>query len=355
MDYYNHRCPVCKNTFEKDSEIVVCPRCGTPHHRDCYDETGHCHFEDKHAEGFDWTAQAKSDNTNTDYNKNQKTNHNTNHRTHQSSGSDIIACKECGTFNVASNKVCNNCGAPLENDTPHNPYDRHSQEHSTPPFQGAERNPQQPFPGFVFDPMGGLNAEEDLGKGVTVGEVAKFTKNNTPFYCRLFHQIKSIGKSRLSFVGFIFHGGWLLYRKMYKLGTFITALMALMIISQLWIGTFYADLMENLAKSTESMSYASMFDAIGDFYQSIDAEEQIVLAVYAFSSIGQFVLRIICALCGNRWYYKHCIKKISDIKTKPETKDNAAAALQTKGGVNNTLAISLLITYSLLSFLPYFF
>lgn len=350
MDYSNHRCPVCENPFDKDSEIVVCPDCGAPHHRECYEKLNHCYYKDKHSENFDFKTETENkQNT-------QNATDSTHHANHKKRNSDIIACKNCGTFNVASNSVCNNCGAPLEKEQDYNPYNRHTYERNTPPYHNSTGNPQQPFAGFAFDPMGGLKADEDMGSGVTAEDVKKFTKNNTPFFCRLFHQIKNFGKSRLSIVGLLFHGGWLLYRKMYKLGFFITALMAILITSQLFIATFYADLMSNFTKAMEGVSYTSMFDAIGSFYKTLDAEDQIIMAVYAFSGIGQLLLRVICALCGNRWYYKHCIKHISEIKQiNAGSKVDTESAMQAKGGVNGALAISLLITYSVLNFLPYFF
>ncbi len=48
MKYTNYICPVCKNAFEEDDDVVVCAECGTPHHRDCYNQNGKCINEDKH-------------------------------------------------------------------------------------------------------------------------------------------------------------------------------------------------------------------------------------------------------------------------------------------------------------------
>lgn len=48
MKYTNYKCPVCGNQFIEDDDIVVCPDCGTPHHRECYKENGRCFNWDKH-------------------------------------------------------------------------------------------------------------------------------------------------------------------------------------------------------------------------------------------------------------------------------------------------------------------
>ena len=48
MNYTNYKCPVCNNQFVEDDDIVVCPECGTPHHRECYIQNGKCANADKH-------------------------------------------------------------------------------------------------------------------------------------------------------------------------------------------------------------------------------------------------------------------------------------------------------------------
>ncbi len=52
--FLNKLCPVCKSRFGDNDDIVVCPECGTPHHRACYMKNGTCALEAKHAEGFEW-------------------------------------------------------------------------------------------------------------------------------------------------------------------------------------------------------------------------------------------------------------------------------------------------------------
>ena len=52
--FTNEKCPVCNNTFEHDDDIVVCPECGTPHHRECYIENKSCANNHKHSEDFRW-------------------------------------------------------------------------------------------------------------------------------------------------------------------------------------------------------------------------------------------------------------------------------------------------------------
>jgi hypothetical protein len=42
MGEEEHVCPYCLEKVDKNEEIVVCPECGTWHHKDCWDLTGSC-------------------------------------------------------------------------------------------------------------------------------------------------------------------------------------------------------------------------------------------------------------------------------------------------------------------------
>lgn len=48
MDFKKYFCPVCNNKFTDEDDVVVCPECGTPHHRECYFSNGGCFNADKH-------------------------------------------------------------------------------------------------------------------------------------------------------------------------------------------------------------------------------------------------------------------------------------------------------------------
>ena len=48
MKYTNYKCPVCEAIFNEEDDVVVCAECGTPHHRECYNQTGECYNHKKH-------------------------------------------------------------------------------------------------------------------------------------------------------------------------------------------------------------------------------------------------------------------------------------------------------------------
>lgn len=69
MLYYEGlSCPVCQTPFSSDDDMVVCPQCGLPHHRECWLKENRCAMESLHGTELQWnkeTATNKSESTQT--------------------------------------------------------------------------------------------------------------------------------------------------------------------------------------------------------------------------------------------------------------------------------------------------
>ena len=323
MDYKGLLCPVCYKPFEKGEDIVVCPVCGTPHHRNCYEETGHCINLNRHRENYDFKRELE---VNSDIN-------------------DSLECDYCKSKNPPDSRFCNSCGKPLSSSV----YTNNATDQSG----NKSNNSQNGFDGtFIIDPLGGVKA----------GEAAKFTKTSTGFYIPQFKRIKDGRKPRFSFVGFIFGGGWMLYRKMYKPGIFFTVMMALLTLGNLYISVCHESAVNAVSeKYSEILSgmYStfgfSAYSALADFFASLTTEQLIVCIVSTAISVLMILIRVLCAVLGNKLYYKHTIKSIKTIKdSTSETKDKDKE-IATKGGVNVPLALSLMVSYYIIVYLPMFF
>ena len=55
MNYENTPCPVCGKPLAEGDDVVVCPVCATPQHRECWMENGRCANDDLHASGYIWS------------------------------------------------------------------------------------------------------------------------------------------------------------------------------------------------------------------------------------------------------------------------------------------------------------
>lgn len=56
--YEGYTCPVCKREFKETDDIVACPKCGAPHHRECWKLEGHCHYAEDHDTPRQWKRPA---------------------------------------------------------------------------------------------------------------------------------------------------------------------------------------------------------------------------------------------------------------------------------------------------------
>ena len=55
--FENKLCPICRARFTDKADVVVCPICGTPHHRVRYEIRGKCGLENLHESGFVWNGR----------------------------------------------------------------------------------------------------------------------------------------------------------------------------------------------------------------------------------------------------------------------------------------------------------
>ncbi len=296
MNYKNKQCPVCKNLFKDGDDIVVCPDCGAPYHRECYNEKKKCIYEDKHGTGFSYIVNEEVPQN--DINK-------------EKSEQSKNLCPRCHSLNPSDANFCNNCGFWLgEKGEPSN-----------------DIPPGVPNISVMFDPMGGVDPNEEIGE-VKFGDIAKLVKNNSPYYMRVFKKIKDNNKSKFNFSAFFFSGAWFLYRKQYKLGVMIIILeLAFMIPSS--ILTYMQSTSALLTPYTGPLWLLEACDTL---------------------------LMVLCGVFANRLYLKNCMKKVKAIKEKSLNDDNFdySKKLSEQGGVNTKILFLLLLCYLVIEYLPIF-
>ena len=321
MDYIGSKCPVCQKYFHADEDIVVCPECGTPHHRSCYEQLGHCANAERHAQGYDYT-QEQAD----------------------SAPEAVIRCPSCGKENDKESFFCKFCGSSLTENN------KQAQQPNGFPF-GAGFNPGA---ASFLDPLGGVPGDTDFGFDVTAGEAAKYVKQNTPYFIRIFSNIKNLNKSKFNFAAALFMGGYMLYRKMYKIGAVITLLQLAIMIFELYLSIVYQQLFADFAQSYANASGTTDFlNSITHYLSEASATDLLILYLPTLLDILRIVMMIVIGACFNRLYMKHCQRQIAFIKEFAAIEnENPETLLQTRGGVNTALAVSLLVSSMLILYLP---
>ena len=99
MDFIGEKCAACHEVFTADDDIVVCPDCGSPHHRDCYMKEKKCANADKHLSGYKWARNKSTDSEGTGVKQQDIT---------------VRVCPVCKLPNLPESERCVRCGARLE-------------------------------------------------------------------------------------------------------------------------------------------------------------------------------------------------------------------------------------------------
>ena len=277
------KCPVCHAYFFEDEDIVYCPDCGAPHHRDCYQHLDHCAYQDAHGTADQYVPPAPSE---------EKTSF---HENNAASSADRL-CSVCGESMPQDAKICPHCGAPQ-------------------------------FGGFAgispFDFLGGVPADMDLGDGVTADEAKNFVASNTRRYIPKFATMMTGRRLSWTWLAFFFPSAWLLARKMYKSGIVIAAL-------SIVFNLFTFPLSQALLQYdvSEAKNYTELSQKILEHLPQIST---VVLVAGLIGSFLQIALRIGTALLGDWTYRNYTLSSVNRLK---KESDDLTDDFQRYGGIN---------------------
>lgn len=277
INFIGCTCDVCNEKFTEESDVVVCPECGTPHHRECYKKLGHCVNEAKHAEGFEWQAPQKPVNPNT------------------------AVCTRCGAENAKDAAFCENCGVALA------PANSKSRTAVPPVFPNAKNANSNNFVPPVMD-----ISEEEID-GVNMRDMAMYIGPSYAFYLFNFKRLQQEGKNGRTFCwsAFFFDGIYFLYRKMWLEALVILAVSFILAVPNTIVLMSTMDMLPAAASSL-------MFEGI-----------EIVVAV---CSVLSFALKMLLGFAAVPLYKKKVVKDLKNIKAHTATTNEYYQVLASKAG-----------------------
>lgn len=189
--YTGLSCESCKKPFTDHDDVVVCPDCGAPHHRSCYEAQGHCALRDKHSDKFVWQA----------------------HMPDAENGrqSRSVICPNCNAANPPHGRYCQMCGSPMEHtgadaQNTYGQYAHNAQRYSGQPDSDFNRSGSPAFERWDID-------------GVTSQELSAYTGSSSYYFLRQFKLILHTQFNiSWNWSALIFNFFYFFYRKMYKVG-----------------------------------------------------------------------------------------------------------------------------------------
>ncbi|HHX57088.1 MAG TPA: hypothetical protein GX710_03635 [Clostridiales bacterium] len=301
FDYSGNKCIVCDEKFTNKSDIVVCPECGTPYHRECYDEKGTCINERLHEENGSWRAE----------------------RELEKKKAERVICKNCAHKNSTHSKYCEKCGIDLSLDVVKIEEIRPNSSGGSIGMLGLN----------LGDRFCGFNPKEEI-EGVTVEELADFIGTNTYYYLPLFKRMSETGKKwSLNASCLFFSDFYFANRKMYAFWIF--ALLFSFAIS-------IPSLMLNLSE----------VEMTNNIVANINFESEIFKGVSMICNLLSYAFRISMCVFGNWFYYKFAISKIKKIKLKTNSINAQKSQIKATGGVGlMNMVLNLVLYFALIFFM----
>lgn len=294
--YANAICPVCGKAFSEKEDIVVCPDCGAPHHRECYRQIGHCALIKNHKLGINWEPPASPG---------------------PKTENQLVKCPRCGADNPADGIFCCHCGVRLVGQGQAGMKNVPPYAQQKPPFYGSGSP-------FYNDPYGGANPDDEMD-GVQVRDLFQFIGGNAAYFLMNFSRMKQSGRPiSFNFSALFFGWKYLLYRKMYGLSILVFLVNTLLSLPAAIC------LYEDLSVASGLMTgYSAGF-------------ESLLFAAQICSIVSTMLSMALCLFC-NWLYYRHCIRKIQKIQKNTYVSVQEYSTALVKKGRTNLFAIGFLM------------
>lgn len=294
--YSGQKCAVCSKRFGNQEDIVVCPVCGTPHHRQCWIDYGGCRNANLHGTDFQWKPQATASD-HPDFNE-------------KTDMGEI--CPVCGKNNPPHTLFCPGCGTPLG---------------AGPAQQGQQQGPGgRPF-SVPF--ASGTDGQQTI-QGVPAREVAAVVQFNAVSYIPKFLKMER-KKVPVSFnwAALLISPFWFIYRKMYVFGGILLALMlAVGIVTAPAVNAAYDEintLYSSMAQSETSQEQLSA--QVDQLLQSANVQTVLIL------NTANFILMVALGFAANPLYRRSVVRKAKKLREQEEPLEREKL-LKRWGGIN---------------------
>lgn len=290
----NEKCPVCNKHFEQDDDVVVCPQCGTPHHRDCYNSIGHCANSNQHSTAFEYNgAAAQDDNVQNSANDTDDTiegfqSENQNYYNPQNSAYYNNTTQQSEDNNKA---VCSQCNAEINKDAPFCSHCGARQNNA----QYGEYSPINNF-GFNYTEQQQYENETQTIDGKSVKDVAAVVRTNTHRFIPKFLHNKKLS---WNWSAFFFGPYYLFYRKMYKPGALF---LAINVIVQYIINGIYAKELNDFM-SFFSANYQALYsNPSSELMNEMTALSNAVMPASYILLGSSLIISVIIAIFADSFY-----------------------------------------------------
>ena len=306
MRYEHEKCSFCAETFKESDNVVVCPVCGAPHHKSCYEQFSKCAFDNLHEEGFVWTPSIEPQENEI--------------QTQRSTRTKI--CPVCQAENDVLAEVCSNCHAPFLA--------------SAKQTQAEKINIDGEY----------VSTDEyiDLENTVTVGEAAVYIKSNNQKFIKSFLKAKyTKSRQKFNFAAFFLSSYWFFYRKMYLPGILFAG-------TGIAFSLFFMSLIRRCfpeatayISAVAGQSNKNMTEILEKYQQYLTdgiAKHPALYRAICLLPLAFIVIQLIAGFSANRIYLNKIKKDVAKIRSISPNKDTLYTYLFAKGGTSILMVVA---------------
>ena len=264
------KCFVCGQVFTDNDDVVVCPDCGTPYHRACWQKNGACVNLPLHESGKSWQPEKKAE-------------------------------EEAQMLRI--------CPATFL-----------EQLRETAQRMGAQ------------DATCGLDPAEDLD-GERLEDVANFVAQNNLYYLPKFLRFSKGHRISLNFPCLLFPQYYLAYRKMWGISLVLIGVLSLLHVPQS-IVQLELMFQQYLPMLREANAQPEVIQFLQNMIGKLDAHETLLNNIAMISSYFEIVLSILLGLFGNRIYYRFVLRRVHKLVQEDVSPEMRRIRLRQEGGTN---------------------
>lgn len=292
--YYGCPCEGCTKPLTLQDDIVVCPDCGAPYHRSCYEKLGQCLHKPAHAGGYEWKFPYQE--------------------------SELRTCPSCREQTLRSEANCRCCGAvlPPENASePQNPTvndgrDSFRDDDDDFDYESLYRRFEQTVANPLHRNLRAAFGKDELIDGIPSQDWMDYIGSAAPAYLADYSRMQLQGtKVSISFSALLFGPFYFFYRKAWKPAfAFLAAELILSVPSLI-----------NLMQLTGSTMAPAMSDSTLTMLSHI-------------MTILSFLITLARGLYGKWLYRKSAAEHIKRIRKDFPENSQRRAVLAAQGGVS---------------------
>lgn len=301
--YYGCPCEGCAKPLTLQDDIVVCPDCGAPYHRACYDKLGQCIHAPAHKAGYEWGFPYQD--------------------------TDLRTCPSCGERTLRSEERCRCCGAAMPPESASRPEGstrERSAEEEAFDYESFYRRFEQ----TVADPLH-RNLRAAFGKDELIDEIPSqdwmdYIGSAAPIYLNDYSRMQLQNtKVSLSFSALLFGPFYFFYRKAWK--------------------PAFAFLAAELLVSLPAL--ISLMQATNSPFAPAMSESALVI-LSRIMTVLSFLLMLGRGLYGKWLYRKSAAAQIKRIRDEFPDASQRRAVLSAQGGVSAAAVIGAFVLMMIL-------